>query len=113
MNNIAQKAAEWALSKVGCAYSQARRIQEGVFDCSSLVARAYSAQGKKWKYGGSVPISMYEVYDDEFELLWPESYAVIGKSLAARTQSISPTRRVISSLFARIRTLNAATGLHM
>lgn len=84
MSSIAQKAAEWALSKVGCAYSQARRTQEGVFDCSSLVARAYSAQGKKWKYGGSVPISMYEVYDDEFELLWPESYAEIGKSFGGK-----------------------------
>ena len=84
MSSIAQKAAEWALSKVGCAYSQARRTQEGVFDCSSLVARAYSAQGKKWKYGGLVPISMYEVYDDEFELLWPESYAEIGKRFGSK-----------------------------
>ena len=79
MSNIPQNAAAWALGKVGCAYSQAKRIQEKVFDCSSLVARAYSAQGKKWKHGGSVPISMYEVYDDEFELLWPETYADIGK----------------------------------
>lgn len=79
MSNISQNAAAWALGKVGCAYSQAKRIQEKVFDCSSLVARAYSAQGKKWKHSGSVPISMYEVYDDEFELLWPETYADIGK----------------------------------
>jgi len=41
---LAQSAADWALSKVGCAYSQARRTQEDIFDCSSLVARAYSAQ---------------------------------------------------------------------
>ena len=41
---LAPSAVDWALSKVGCAYSQARRTQENIFDCSSLVARAYSAQ---------------------------------------------------------------------
>ena len=29
---------------------------------------AYSAQGKRWKYGGSVPTSNQEIYDDDFEL---------------------------------------------
>ena len=77
---LAQSTADWALSKVGCAYSQARRTQENIFDCSSLVARAYSAQGKRWKYGGSVPTSNKEIYDDDFELLWPATYAQIGKS---------------------------------
>lgn len=85
MTNIPKKAAQWALSKVGCAYSQPKRTQENIFDCSSLVARAYSAQGKKWKHGGSVPISMYEVYDDEFELLWPETYAEIGKRFGGKS----------------------------
>ena len=77
---LAQSTADWALSKVGCAYSQAKRTQENIFDCSSLVARAYSAQGKRWKYGGSVPTSNKEIYDDDFELLWPATYAQIGKS---------------------------------
>ena len=77
---LAQSTADWALSKVGCAYSQAQRTQENIFDCSSLVARAYSAQGKRWKYGGSVPTSNKEIYDDDFELLWPATYAQIGKS---------------------------------
>ena len=77
---LAQSTADWALSKVGCAYSQAQRTQEDIFDCSSLVARAYSAQGKRWKYGGSVPTSNKEIYDDDFELLWPATYAQIGKS---------------------------------
>lgn len=80
----AQKASEWALSKIGCKYSQAQRTQEKIFDCSSLVARAYSALGKKWKYGGSVPTSMYEVYDDDFELIWPGSYEDIGKKLGGK-----------------------------
>ena len=78
-SEFAQTARDWAVSKVGCKYSQARRTQEKIFDCSSLVARAYSAQGKAWKYGGRVPLSCNEVYDDDFELLWPESYAAIGK----------------------------------
>ena len=78
-NRIAADAAAWALSKVGCPYSQEKRNQDGVFDCSSLVARAYAAQGKHWRYGGRVPRSNQEVYDDDFELLWPEKYSEIGK----------------------------------
>ncbi len=77
--DVAKGARDWALKKIGCRYSQARRTQENIFDCSSLVARAYSIQGKAWKYGGRVPLSCYEVYDDDFELLWPETYAAIGK----------------------------------
>ena len=78
-NKIAADAAAWALAKVGCPYSQEKRDQDGVFDCSSLVARAYSAQGKRWRFGGSIPRSNQEVYDDDFELLWPERYSEIGK----------------------------------
>jgi len=74
----AKSASDWALSKIGCEYSQARRTADDVFDCSSLVARAFIAQGKKWRYGGEVPTSNREPYDDEFELIWPESYAEIG-----------------------------------
>ena len=79
--NIADSAHDWAVSKIGCKYSQAKRTQEDIFDCSSLIARAYSAQGKAWKYGGRVPISCNEVYDDDFELIWPASYDLIGKKL--------------------------------
>ena len=78
-NRIAADAAAWALSKVSCPYSQEKRNQDGIFDCSSLVARAYAAQGKRWRYGGSVPRSNQEVYDDDFELLWPKEYSEIGK----------------------------------
>ena len=59
--DIAKSARDWAVSKIGCKYSQARRTQGVSFDCSSLIARAYSAQGKAWKYGGRVPISCNEV----------------------------------------------------
>ena len=76
---IAKAARDWALKKIGCRYSQAKRTQESIFDCSSLVARAYSVMGKAWKYGGRVPLSCNEVYDDDFELVWPATYAEIGK----------------------------------
>ena len=79
--DVAKSARDWALKKIGCRYSQAKRTQENVFDCSSLVARAYSAMGKAWKYGGKVPLSCNEVYDDDFELLWPTTYTEIGKKL--------------------------------
>ena len=77
----AAAARDWALSKVGCRYSQAKRTQANIFDCSSLIARAFSAQGKGWLYGGKVPLSCNEVYDDDFELIWPASYGVIGDKL--------------------------------
>ena len=81
----AKAAAKWALSKVGCRYSQADRTKKDVFDCSSLVARAYSAQGVSWDLVGSeVPNSTQEVYSDQFLLLWPEDYDDIGKTLGGK-----------------------------
>ena len=81
-DSIAAAAARWALGKVGCKYSQAERTKEGIFDCSSLVARAYTAQGMVWGCKGApVPTSQYEVYDDHFRLLWPADYASIGKTM--------------------------------
>ena len=81
----AKAAAKWALSKVGCRYSQAERTKKDVFDCSSLVARAYSAQGVSWDLVGSeVPNSTQEVYSDQFLLLWPEDYDDIGKTLGGK-----------------------------
>ena len=81
---VARAAMEWAWDKIGCPYSQARRGQEGVFDCSSLVARAYSAQGVSWELVGSkIPTSNQEVYSDQFELLWPDAYDKIGKSMGS------------------------------
>lgn len=84
--DISQSAADWALAQVGSSYSQAKRLKDGIFDCSSLVARAYAAQGKRWRYGGSVPVSTNEVYDDDFELLWPGSYAQIGDTLGGKAR---------------------------
>ena len=61
-NQIPANAAGWAKTKLGCAYNQSKRTSENIFDCSSLVARAYAAYGKRWFYGGSVPRSNEEVY---------------------------------------------------
>jgi hypothetical protein len=80
---IATGARDWALKRIGCRYSQARRTQENIFDCSSLITRAYSAQSKAWKYGGGrVPLSCYEVYDDDFELLWRPTPPLVRSSAA-------------------------------
>ena len=84
--DVAEKAASWAKSKVGCRYSQAQRDKEGVFDCSSLVARAYAAQGVDWAcVGREIPLSCEEVYSDQFELLWPADYAKIGKTFGGES----------------------------
>lgn len=78
--SIAKAAAGWALDKVGMAYSQTLRATEKYFDCSSLVARAYAAQGVPWDLvGKELPTSTQEVYSDQFRLLWPEKYSEIGR----------------------------------
>ena len=77
----ARAALKWALSKVGMPYSQPKRATATHFDCSSLVARAYSDQGVPWDLvGNELPTSTQEVYSDNFELLWPADYAKIGKT---------------------------------
>ena len=82
MSTVNEKAVKWALSKIGYEYSQAKRTQENYFDCSSLVARAYQAAGDPFTCSGApIPTSNKEVYDDNFELLWPEKYADIGKKM--------------------------------
>lgn len=80
MATINEKAAKWALDKVGYKYSQPNRLKENYFDCSSLVARAYQACGYEFTCEGApTPTSNKEVYDDCFELLWPKNYSDIGK----------------------------------
>ena len=80
-SGVPEQAAEWAKSKVGCKYSQAQRDKPDVYDCSSLVARAYSAQGVDWAcVGKTIPLSCEEVYSDQFELIWPVDYTKIGKT---------------------------------
>lgn len=42
---IGAQVAQMAMTKVGCGYSQDRRMQEGWYDCSSLVYRMYKEAG--------------------------------------------------------------------
>lgn len=84
--DVPEKAAKWAKSKVGCRYSQPRRDKPDIYDCSSLVARAYAAQGVDWAcVGREIPLSCEEVYSDQFELLWPADYAKIGKTFGGES----------------------------
>lgn len=86
-NRIAADAAAWALSKVGCPYSQEKRNQDGVFDCSSLVARAYAAQGKRWRYGGSVRAAIRRSTTTILNCSGRRSIRRLERSSAARTCS--------------------------
>lgn len=80
-SKTAEAAAQWAVTKTGMPYSQSKRAADTHFDCSSLVARAYSEQGVSWDLvGNELPTSTQEVYSDLFELLWPADYAKIGKT---------------------------------
>lgn len=70
--------------QIGKAYSQAHRWSENSFDCSSLVYRAFESAGVKLVHkdtGGKVCISSDECYAKGFELLYPDSYSKIGKTL--------------------------------
>lgn len=80
-------AADWALTKLGYKYSQAQRESAKAFDCSSLVARAYAAVGVSMEGGGlkKAPTANLEVYSDQFELIWPETYDKIGKVYGGRS----------------------------
>lgn len=99
--SVAKKAVQWALGKVGKAYSQAKRAQPDYFDCSSLVARAYGAQGVDWKHvGQEIPLSSQEVYSDQFELLWPANYQDIGVKMGGIAQ-INLARKVGDLQFLR------------
>lgn len=42
---IGVQVAQMAMTKVGCGYSQDKRMQEGWYDCSSLVYRRYKEAG--------------------------------------------------------------------
>ena len=70
--------------QIGKSYSQANRYGANSFDCSSLIYRAFDAAGVKLVHkdtGGKVDVSSTECYAKGFELLYPDSYAKIGKNL--------------------------------
>lgn len=83
-DELPQRAADWALEKRGCRYSQEERMAPDAFDCSSLAARAYAAQGVS--LSAPAPVSCRLVYEDCFRLLWPESYDQIGRRLGGKQE---------------------------
>ncbi len=82
--SVIDKVLAYVDRQIGKAYSQTYRWNENSFDCSSLIYRAFEAAGVKLVHkdtGGKVCISSDECYAKDFELLYPESYAKIGKNL--------------------------------
>ncbi len=82
--SVIDKVLAYVDRQIGKAYSQANRWGENSFDCSSLVYRAFDSAGVKLVHkdtGGKVCISSDECYAKGFELLYPDSYAKIGKNL--------------------------------
>ncbi len=66
---------------LGKPYSQAKRMESGYFDCSSLVYRAYESVGitlTDKDSGKPVSTSCYEVYAKGFHLIYPNNYDIIG-----------------------------------
>ncbi len=83
--SVSTAASDWALTKLGSRYSRSERAEEEAFDCSSLVARAYAAQGVEWAcMQRQLPLSCELVYSDRFRMLWPSAYNKIGKTFAGK-----------------------------
>lgn len=78
MGAIAQKALAYAISKLGCAYSMDKRMNTNpdIFDCSSLIYRAYKAAGYTITAGST---SYREVDDAEFDRIWPAASKTLGQ----------------------------------
>lgn len=82
MGTLAFKALGYAESKVGCKYSQTYRwnTNPDIFDCSSLVWRAFQFAGYTFKAGST---STTEVNDAAFDLIWPSKSAKLGAKLSS------------------------------
>ena len=63
--SLGEAAAAYALCQVGCEYDQDRRMDENpnVFDCSSLVARAYAYAGYPDLMSGNTAFTARQEYD--------------------------------------------------
>ena len=88
MSTIPETALKWALTKIGCAYSQSKRwnTNPDIFDCSSLIFRAYQAAGYTFKSGST---SNTEVNDLSFDLIWPSGRNVLGQTLTSVATQVS------------------------
>ncbi len=82
--SVIDEVLQYVDKQVGKTYSQANRWGENSFDCSSLIYRAFDSAGVKMVHkdnGGQVAVSYTECYAKGFELIYPDSYAKIGKNL--------------------------------
>lgn len=83
MDKVSEAVLAFIEDKVGkWQYSRTKRMEEGYADCASIVYRAYKAAGIKLTVAHST--STYEVYAEEFRLLWPARYEDIGKKYAPK-----------------------------
>lgn len=84
MGPVAAKVLAYMEAQVGKAkYSKTYRMNEGYYDCSSLVYRAYK-EGAGITLDCEHSTSTYEVYAKQFRLLWPARYEDIGKKFAPK-----------------------------
>lgn len=73
---ISEKAIAYAKDKIGYRYSQAERMKENAYDCSSLVFRAYKDAGYHFLHNKDcqgLTSSMYLVQQTDFDILWPST----------------------------------------
>lgn len=88
----AAEALSWAETKIGANYSQQERWGSNSFDCSSFIYRAFRAVDVHLvnkDTGVDVTTSTSEVYAKGFELLYPSSYSIVGKSLPSPSTLLS------------------------
>lgn len=80
--SIVQNALEYAMAKLGCKYCQEKRwnVNPEIFDCSSLLYRAFRDAGYTFKSGST---STTMVNDENFALLWPQGRDVPGKQFTS------------------------------
>ncbi len=62
-SNAKQVAAQYCISHVGDRYDQGNRMGEGVYDCSSLVCRAYAEAGVTGLVNGGSALTTYGLWD--------------------------------------------------
>lgn len=88
-----EKMLAYAKDKLGCRYSQTRRWEEGIYDCSSLVYRAFWAAGVPMVHrrtGAPVDTSNLQVYARGFRLLEPPGGGPIGRRVAVDYSQLKP-----------------------
>lgn len=81
---IIRQALNFAKKAIGARYSQDERMKEGVFDCSSLIYRAYRDAGYTFRTENSSSTAL--VYDEAFDLIWPGHSKDMGKQFTSMAE---------------------------